>query len=1448
SGVVRAVAEGATTIQVRASVSCPQETRPVTYDLWVDVSVADIPRPQGVLTVAPVTARTAGTGAPSVFTATATVYDSESSANGGRGDLMPGQQVNFTLAGGSAGQPALSAQTCTTGALGTCSVSLTSTLAGTFQLSATTGPKTLTGSPLVLTWNRGDPAEATSSLSVSPASVTAGGSATATVAVRDAFGNPATGLTLAGLGLSSAPAGLSFTNARETTPGVYTVTVTGTKAGSYAVEAEQPSAKLSGTLTVTPGAAAAVVLAVDPGVTAAGAQTVATAAVVDAHHNTVTGLDAGAFALDPGGLTIVSGPTAGAAGAYSWTLTSAAPGTHSVSVAARGFSDAQSVRYVVGAPGHIELAAANATSEASVASGAKATATVTVTDQAGAKNDDLTESDFTWTFTRVNQATGAAEATTEVHPAAFTRNPDGTYTWRLWATKAGTYQATVLAKGTADPDGLNQAAYTFTAGQPTTATLSLAVDSGPINAPVAATFVIRDNLGNGIGVTPAGLAAAYSSTPAGLAAEAWTQATDAYGNPTGVYRSNVEATAPGEYTARIGLPGAPAAADTIRLTQSVGIVALAVGPADHVVSDADGAGVTATVTVAGDGSPVAGLQAEDFGWGVTLQGKSSAAVKVKPGSFHETAPGTYEALLHSETAGTFQVTATAGGKTSSARALAFDPGPADAARSTWTIAPSTVALPENGSAGRATGTFVLADSFGNVISGQGANIALVPDGPGVLTPAGPAVQADQPGTYQWKLSTVTAGEYTVTAIHPTIGSKTATVRFTGFIPSPANSSFTIDPPSVATSDPAGAQATATLMVRDSDNQPIPGMAAGDISVTSTPAGLLLAPNTFQETAPGLYIFKVHSNQPAVYDVVAQAFGVPFADAADHATLTVTAAPSTARATVTKDGAQANGADQGIITVAVGDAWGNPVAGVTPTATAADLARFGDVEPTGADGTTTIAYTSVRPGGHAVEVTVPGVAQVTGSPVRLNFGAACLPGIDDGCAPIDGKALPHVEVTADGAVAEGTALNSVKAVIADQQGNPVAGLLVRASLDGGDVTTRQTGADGAAEFSFASFQSGPRQAVVEVYSTGQWRPVAVAVDPAPDETWLSSPVTLTFSHLPPDPVLSDVSVVGGATTINQRASFTVRATVHDGNDQSLAGVRVDFTADPPVELSADSCETGSTGSCSIQASSDDPATTRVAATVGGAAVRNSPVTLTWVYSPLVPAPQPTILEPASDRPIDDGAVTVRGTGQSGLTVTVSSDGAEVCRATVEADDTWACQAGSPLAHGEHVLEAVQTSPDPDTSPSSPASRVIIIDTVPPEPPVISAPAAGATTREATVNVTGTAEAGSSVTVVEGPDTILAAARANPNWGGPSPALADGEHTFRATATDEAGNTSEAATVTFTVKATPPAVAVASPFDGQTDLTARPEFSGQTDPGVLVTVAESGATLCEATADP
>ncbi|MDR1512543.1 MAG: Ig-like domain-containing protein, partial [Propionibacteriaceae bacterium] len=39
SGVVRAVAEGATTIQVRASVSCPQETRPVTYDLWVDVSV-----------------------------------------------------------------------------------------------------------------------------------------------------------------------------------------------------------------------------------------------------------------------------------------------------------------------------------------------------------------------------------------------------------------------------------------------------------------------------------------------------------------------------------------------------------------------------------------------------------------------------------------------------------------------------------------------------------------------------------------------------------------------------------------------------------------------------------------------------------------------------------------------------------------------------------------------------------------------------------------------------------------------------------------------------------------------------------------------------------------------------------------------------------------------------------------------------------------------------------------------------------------------------------------------------------------------------------------------------------------------------------------------------------------------------------------------------------------
>ncbi|WP_272496288.1 Ig-like domain-containing protein [Nocardioides sp. B-3] len=86
-------------------------------------------------------------------------------------------------------------------------------------------------------------------------------------------------------------------------------------------------------------------------------------------------------------------------------------------------------------------------------------------------------------------------------------------------------------------------------------------------------------------------------------------------------------------------------------------------------------------------------------------------------------------------------------------------------------------------------------------------------------------------------------------------------------------------------------------------------------------------------------------------------------------------------------------------------------------------------------------------------------------------------------------------------------------------------------------------------------------------------------------------------------------------------------------------------------------------------------------------------------------------------------------------------------------------------------------------------------------MITSPAEGSSTADTTPTVTGTAEPGATVTVTEG-GVLVCTAVADPsgNWScTPTTALPVGQHTFTATATDAAGNTSPADTVTFTIAA-------------------------------------------------
>lgn len=143
-----------------------------------------------------------------------------------------------------------------------------------------------------------------------------------------------------------------------------------------------------------------------------------------------------------------------------------------------------------------------------------------------------------------------------------------------------------------------------------------------------------------------------------------------------------------------------------------------------------------------------------------------------------------------------------------------------------------------------------------------------------------------------------------------------------------------------------------------------------------------------------------------------------------------------------------------------------------------------------------------------------------------------------------------------------------------------------------------------------------------------------------------------------------------------------------------------------------------------------------------------------------------------------------------------------------------------------------------------------DTTPPSAPVISSPTPGSSTNDSTPTVSGTAEAGSTVTVKDGSTTVCTAtANGLGAWSCTlGTALSAGSHSITATATDPAGNSSSASaansiTVDLTAPITP---IISSPTSGST-TTDLPTISGTAEAGSTVTVKDGSTVLCTAVAD-
>lgn len=289
------------------------------------------------------------------------------------------------------------------------------------------------------------------------------------------------------------------------------------------------------------------------------------------------------------------------------------------------------------------------------------------------------------------------------------------------------------------------------------------------------------------------------------------------------------------------------------------------------------------------------------------------------------------------------------------------------------------------------------------------------------------------------------------------------------------------------------------------------------------------------------------------------------------------------------------------------------------------------------------------------------------------------------------------------------------------------------------------------------------------------------------------------------------------------SDVVSTTTTTVGDIDLLGGAVTVDVTNPVVLEARS--DGTTGSAGFV----DPPT--VTATVG-----ETPVDI-----PLNGTPQqidlPVLLEPLVDLSITAFTPTDESTGATGQGTLDA-----LLRIDLEVLD--AAPLLPPVA--DFTLDVAPMSAQA-TAPEG-GVECGTVDDEAPDAPVIDTPADGDVTTDPTPEFSGTAEPGSTVVVedADGNEVCTDVAEGG-SWScTPAQNLPEGEATYTATATDDAGNTSEPDTVTFEVD-TATTVDVLTPADGSTIPDTTPEVSGTGEAGAAIEVTEAGLPVCSTTVE-
>ena len=237
--------------------------------------------------------------------------------------------------------------------------------------------------------------------------------------------------------------------------------------------------------------------------------------------------------------------------------------------------------------------------------------------------------------------------------------------------------------------------------------------------------------------------------------------------------------------------------------------------------------------------------------------------------------------------------------------------------------------------------------------------------------------------------------------------------------------------------------------------------------------------------------------------------------------------------------------------------------------------------------------------------------------------------------------------------------------------------------------------------------------------------------------------------------------------------------------------------------------------------------------------------------------------------DDNTPTLSGRAEPGSTVNIIDNGQVIGSTKVNPDGTWSYTPDQPLANGAHDLTTTVTDPSGNTGPEG-SHVVITVDVVPGKVEITGVTddagsvtgslSQNAVTDDTRPQISGTAKAGSTVTIMDGSNVLgTTTAGADGTWSfTPSVDLGRGDHTFTATAKDPTGNESSSSSWTVTIDTDAPVkptidaalddvgTVQGALSNGSSTDDPTPTLSGKAEAGSTVKIYDQNGLLGEVTA--